>query len=184
MIGSQLTDCLAAWCRGCLEKLISSLDTWETLHILSNPKFHHVCWSLPHDLILSQISPIRVCHPVSWRSVLMLSPIYTRLFQIAKAIQNSFPHVCYVLLISWFVWFLIQYFVNSRDYESALNIVLFIPLVMHIKFTSKFLLDRNFEILVLWIQEKIVQSQPPKSAVPISLNPAVTWSDHCTLKDV
>ena len=55
--------------------------------------------------------------------------------------------------------------------------------VMHIKFTYVFVLDRNFEILILWIQEEIVQSQPLKSAVLTSLNPAVTWSDHYTFKN-
>jgi len=41
---------------------------------------------------------------------------------------------------------------------------------MHVKFTYVFVLDRNFEILILWIQEEIAQSQSLKSAVPISLN--------------
>jgi len=54
---------------------------------------------------------------------------------------------------------------------------------MHVKFTYVFVLDRNFEILILWIQLEIVQSQPLKSAVPISLNLAVTWSHHYTLKN-
>jgi len=54
---------------------------------------------------------------------------------------------------------------------------------MHIKFTHVFVLARNFGILILWIQEEIVQSQPLKSAVLISLNPAVTWSDHYTFKN-
>jgi len=55
--------------------------------------------------------------------------------------------------------------------------------VMHTKFTYVFVLDRNFEILILWIQEEIVQSQLLKSAVPISSNLAVTWSDNYTLKN-
>ena len=41
---------------------------------------------------------------------------------------------------------------------------------MHIKFTYVFVLDRNFEILIRFIQEEIVQSQPLKSALLISLN--------------
>jgi len=52
---------------------------------------------------------------------------------------------------------------------------------MHVKFTYVFVLDRNFEILILWIQDEIVQSQPLKSAVPTSLNLAVTWSDRYTV---
>jgi hypothetical protein len=51
----------------------SFLANQQTLHILSNPKVYHMCNSLPHVSSLSQISPIPVCHPVSWRSVLMLS---------------------------------------------------------------------------------------------------------------
>jgi len=31
---------------------------------------------------------------------------------------------------------------------------------MHVKFTYVFVLDRNFEILILWNQEEIVQTQP------------------------
>jgi hypothetical protein len=54
---------------------------------------------------------------------------------------------------------------------------------MYVKFTCVFVLDKHFEILILWIQEEIVQSQPLQSAVPISLNPAVTWSDHYTTKN-
>ena len=45
---------------------------------------------------------------------------------------------------------------------------------MHVKFTYVFVLDRNFEILILGIQEEIVQSQPLKSAILISLNPVAT----------
>ena len=55
--------------------------------------------------------------------------------------------------------------------------------VMHIKFTYAFVLDRNFEIVILWIQEEIVQSQPLMSAALTSLNPEVTWSDHYTFKN-
>jgi len=55
--------------------------------------------------------------------------------------------------------------------------------VMHVKFTYVFELDINFEILILWIQEEIFHSQPLKSAVPISLNPAVTWSYRYTRKN-
>jgi len=51
---------------------------------------------------------------------------------------------------------------------------------MHVKFTYVFVLDRNFEILILGIQEEIVQSQPLKSAILISLNPVATWSIHYT----
>jgi len=46
--------------------------------------------------------------------------------------------------------------------------------VMHVRFTYVFVLDTNFEILILEIQEEIVQSQPLKSAIPTSLNPVVT----------
>jgi len=46
--------------------------------------------------------------------------------------------------------------------------------VMCIKFTYVFALDRNFEILILVKPGEIVQSQPLKSAVLTSLNPAVT----------
>jgi hypothetical protein len=53
----------------------SSLANQQTLHILWNPKVHPVCSSLPHVPPLCQISPIHVCHPVSWRSVLMLSTL-------------------------------------------------------------------------------------------------------------
>jgi len=45
---------------------------------------------------------------------------------------------------------------------------------MHIKFTYVFVLVRNFEILILCIQEEIVQSQLLKSVVLTTLNPAVT----------
>ena len=37
--------------------------------------------------------------------------------------------------------------------------------VMHVRFTYVFVLDRNFEILILEIQEEIVQSQLLKSAI-------------------
>jgi len=45
---------------------------------------------------------------------------------------------------------------------------------MHVKFTYVFVLGRNFEILIPWIQEEIVQLQPLKSPVQIRLNQAVT----------
>jgi len=45
----------------------------------------------------------------------------------------------------------------------------FVTTVMHVKFTYTFALVRNFEILILLIQEEIAQSQPLKSAIPISL---------------
>jgi len=45
---------------------------------------------------------------------------------------------------------------------------------MYVKFTFVFVLNRNFEIIILQIQEEVVQSKPIKSALLISLNPAVT----------
>jgi len=42
---------------------------------------------------------------------------------------------------------------------------------MHVKFTYVFVLDRNFEILILWIQEEIVQSQPLKVSSTNLLEP-------------
>jgi len=80
----------------------------QTLHILSNLNFHHVCNSLPHVPVLSQINPIHVCHPISWRQFLC----YRTLICLGlpnglsvpvsqtKAVLISFPHVCYIRLIS------------------------------------------------------------------------------------
>jgi len=55
--------------------------------------------------------------------------------------------------------------------------------VMHVRFTYVFVLDRNFEISILEIQEEVDQSQPLKSALPTSLNPVVTRSDHYTFRN-
>jgi len=46
--------------------------------------------------------------------------------------------------------------------------------VMHVRFTFVCVLDRNFEILILRIDEETVQSEPVKSAILISLNLAVS----------
>ena len=118
-------------------KANSSFANQQTLHILSNPKVHHVCNSLPHIPVLSQISPIYICHPVSWRCVLMLFTLLclgllnglSVQVSRAKAIHNSFPHTCYIPHLSSFVWFLKQYFLKSRHYEPAHNIGFFIPLL-------------------------------------------------------
>jgi hypothetical protein len=90
------------WLRNSMQfrPLWEALAYEPSLHTLSNPKVHHMCNNLPHVPILSHISPIHVCHPVSWRSVLMLSTLlYMDLpndlsvwvFQ-AKATRNSCCH--------------------------------------------------------------------------------------------
>jgi len=74
-VANWLTDSLTLWSSVFLEKVNSSLSNQQTLHILSNPKVHHFCNSVPHVPVLSQISLIHVLHPVSWISVLMLSTL-------------------------------------------------------------------------------------------------------------
>jgi len=69
------------------------------------------------------------------------------------------------------VWHSIVFMVYSLFFvPPERGYVVVLGSVMHATFTYVFVLDRNFEILILWIQEEIVQSQPLKSAVPISLN--------------
>jgi hypothetical protein len=76
MIGSQLTD----WMLNCMQycpfwEADSSLGNQQTLHILSNPKVHHVCTSLQQVPVQNQIRAIHVCQPVSSRTNLMLSTL-------------------------------------------------------------------------------------------------------------
>jgi hypothetical protein len=119
MIGSQVTDPLLnsmqyspAW------EADSSLANWQTLYILSNPKVHHVCNSLPHVSPLSQISPIHVCHPVSSGSVLMLSNLLCLVLpnghsvwvSWSKAMHNSCCHA--VMLFSTWLYHLWEWFLD------------------------------------------------------------------------
>ena len=108
----------------------------QTVHILANLKFHHVCNSLPHVPVLSQISPVRVCHPVSWRSMLMLSPLIC-LGLPDGFFRSGFLNKSYAYFISpcmlhtphISLFDSSNYFVKSRDFEHAHNVVFFIPLL-------------------------------------------------------
>ena len=108
MIGSQLTDLLLNCMQYSPCEGNSSLANQHTFHVLSNPKFQDVSKNLPHVPVLSQISPIHVCHPVSWRSVLMLSTLpclglpngLSIRVSRAKATHISFPQACYIAHIS------------------------------------------------------------------------------------
>jgi hypothetical protein len=115
-----------------------SLTNKQTLHILSNPKFHHVFKSLPH-VSCPEPDQSNPCVPscFSKMSCNVIQP-YMRGYSI-WSFRSGFPNKSYAYFISpcmlhtprisSFVWFLKQYFVKSRDYEPAHNVVFFSPLL-------------------------------------------------------
>ena len=110
---------------------------WPCVSTLYQTKFHHVCITLAHVPVLNQISPIHVCHPVSWRSVSMFSTLMcfclpnglsVRVSQTKVRIFHFPMHATYP---SYLIVCLIPQtiFCESRDYEPACNIVFFISLL-------------------------------------------------------
>jgi len=105
MIGSHQIDQLHVVDPFC--ESTSLLVNQQTFHILSNLQYHHACSSLPHVPVLTHISPIHVCHSVSWRTMIILSPILclglpsglSVSVSWTDALNISFPHACYVHLI-------------------------------------------------------------------------------------
>jgi len=97
----------------------------------------------------------------------------------ASTVQSAVVNVYQPL---WHYETLLSHLCHSHDSQER-KVTISLHSVMHVRFTYVFVLDTNFEILILEIQEEIVQSQPLKSAIPTSLNPVVTWSDNYTFRN-
>ena len=96
-------------------------------------------------LSLSQVSPIHVLRPVSWRSILMLStllclvlPNCVSLFGFPEQRLSTTHFLVRATYSSYLiVWFPKQYFVKSRDFDPHHNIIFFVP-VLRFHFSPRY----------------------------------------------
>ena len=107
-----------------LEKLTGSHLIKKFPALNGTRRFNYRIQNSPPPLpLLSQVNPVHAHEPMSWRSILILSPIYAWVFKEELGFPSktcihlsSLPYVPHALPISFFlVWSPEQYWVTNTD---------------------------------------------------------------------